>query len=328
MNIKGTSPLLQPYRFPFSSPLSYPRGSSILIAIMAEPFNHPSGGDNEPNNPPMNPPGNAPGNVDPPQYVEPLLTLEYIRSDRNVVAARPAHGRANNHSQLILDEKEHLSLIFTALERTTTAPNPITVAGWHKFLNAIFNRWTTRSPAPKNPVLPLKKFTETHIRVGTLKHDHPLSDAQLKDGVRLQRAERKEDQPVFFGLALDSQTGSILWTWRDAKCAGINPEHVTLDDGMNSHTIRREAMINYDNFELPRIREYNSALVIACARRAIKRWVEAGTGRFCLLEPSDIPSDLKRPVSAIVMARDEGRRLIAAAAEAEENVADMEDEVI
>ncbi|KIL96258.1 hypothetical protein FAVG1_01002 [Fusarium avenaceum] len=294
-----------------------------------EPDNSPM---NPHNNPPMNPPGNAPGNAHgnfgPPPYVEPPLTLEYIRSDRNAVDARQAHGRASNHRQLTLEEKEHLSLIFTALKRTTHAPNPITVAGWHNFLNAILTCWTTRSAAPKNPVLPLKRFTETHIQVGTLKCDHPLSNAQLREGVRVQKDERKRGAPVFFGLTLDYETGSVLWTWRDAKCVGISSDHVRLDEVMNSHTIRREAMINYDSFELSRIREYNKALVIACARRAIKKWVEAGTGRDCDLEQSDTPSDLKYPMTAAVMARDEGRRLIAAAAEAAENVENISDDII
>jgi hypothetical protein len=290
---------------------------------MAEPFIYVIDDDDEAINPsvtpPINPPNNAPNSVAPP------LTLEYVMGDQNVVDARPAHGQANNHRQLILEEKEHLFKIFSALKRTTNAPNPITVAGWHKFLDAIFNRWTTRSPAPKNSVLPLKKFTETHIQVGTLKHDHPLSDAQLKEGARVQKDERRRGAPVFFGLTLNYETGSILWTWRDAKCAGISPDHVTLDHGMDSVTIRREAMMNYDNFELPRIRDYNLALVIACARRAIKKWVEAGTGRQPNLDISDLPADLKRPVSAIVMARDDSRRVLAASTESLQSVAGLRD---
>ncbi|CAJ0539765.1 Ff.00g072160.m01.CDS01 [Fusarium sp. VM40] len=60
--------------------------------------------------------------------------------------------------------------------------------------------------------MPPRKFSETHIKVGTLNQDHPLSDAQLKDGTRVQKQERSRGAPVFFGLALNYETGSILWT--------------------------------------------------------------------------------------------------------------------
>ncbi|KAH6968668.1 hypothetical protein DER45DRAFT_607400 [Fusarium avenaceum] len=251
---------------------------------MADRFVHHNDGDNGPDNPPMNPNnnnpmnpnnnnplGNAPDNVDPPPYIEPLLTLEYIR------------------------KKERLSLIFKALERTTSAANPVTIAGWHKFLNATFSRWTTRSAAPKNPVLPLKKFTETHIQVGILKCDHPLSDAQLREGVREQKDER------------------------------ISPDYVTLDPGMTSHTIRREPLMNYDFHELPRVRYYSKALILACAGRAVQKWVASGTVHRPHLDFDDLPTGLKTCIFASALAQEDSRRVLAASTESLQNPVGRQD---
>ncbi|KAM0221103.1 hypothetical protein ACHAQD_005859 [Fusarium lateritium] len=261
---------------------------------------------------------NAPNRGTRPRYIAPLLTQEYMLSDEDVVDSRTPPAHADSHE---------LFIIFTRLENRQP-PFQLIVANWDSFLDDIFKSWDTRSQAPANPVTPLRKFHQTHIQVGILKHDHPLSDAQLKDGVRVQKLERTRGAPVFLGLTLNYETGCVLWTWRDAKCAGVSREHVELDEGMTSHTIRREALINYDNFGLPRMQEPNLATIIACARRAIKKWVEAGTGRYCHLDYSDIPSDLKLPLLATVMAQDEGRRLVAAFAEAAENFEHVEDEVI
>ncbi|SPJ73719.1 uncharacterized protein FTOL_03449 [Fusarium torulosum] len=257
---------------------------------------------NPPTNPPINTPINTPNNA--PNSIAPPLTLEYVMGDQNVVDARPAHGRADSHEQLTSEEKLRLLTLFTYLETTRDPPFVLTTAHWHSFLNDIFGRWTTAS----NPPTTLSCLPESSWR--------------------LISGSASSSMTIPFPITSSRQASDCRKGSRDAKCEGISPDHVSLDQVMNSHTIRREAMINYDNFELPRIRKYNKALVTACARRAIKKWVEAGTGRYVHLDHSDTPADLKRPVSAIVIARDEGRRLIAAAAEAEENVADIEDEVI
>ncbi|KAM0235658.1 hypothetical protein ACHAP5_009628 [Fusarium lateritium] len=296
---------------PINNPRHVPPRGPTETPPVNPPVNPPVPANNPPVNPPVGPQGggffNAHNRGTRSRYVAPLLTQEYMLSDEDVVDSRPLPAHANKNSR---------------------PPFQLTVANWDSFLDDIFKSWDTRSQAPANPVMPLRKFHQTHIQVGRLKHDHPLADAQLRDGARVQKIERTRGAPVFFGLTPNYETGCVQWFWRDAKCASINPDHVTLDEGMDSHTIRRDALKNYNFHKLPRMREHNLASNIACARRAIKKWVEAGTGRYCHLDYSDIPSDLKLPVLATVMAQNEGRRLVAASAEAAENFEHVDDEVI
>ncbi|KAF4958248.1 hypothetical protein FSARC_11046 [Fusarium sarcochroum] len=110
----------------------------------------------------------------------------------------------------------------------------------------------------------------------------------------VQKPERLEDAPVFFGLTLNYETGSLAWTWRDAKCSGLDPEYVVFNDGMDSVTIRTEAMLNYDEHERTRVRNYNKQLIIACARRTIKKWAQAGTDADPRVDVEDRPHDIER----------------------------------
>ncbi|EXK39150.1 hypothetical protein FOXG_19000 [Fusarium oxysporum f. sp. lycopersici 4287] len=81
---------------------------------------------------------------------------------------------------------------------------------------------------------------------------------QIKSGVTEQRPERCANTPVYFGLTLNYEAGSIFGSGK-------------------TKAIRAEAIYNYDAAEIRRVRDYNRDNVRANARRAIKKWSQEGS---------------------------------------------------
>ncbi|KAH7164603.1 hypothetical protein DER46DRAFT_661730 [Fusarium sp. MPI-SDFR-AT-0072] len=153
----------------------------------------------------------------------------------------------------------------------------VTVSDWNRFLTDVFSGWNTLQRAPKDPVLSNKSIHDSHIIVGKLNVTLPLTKEQIKSGVTEQRPERCANAPVYFGLTLNYETGSILWTWKDEGGSNLHPDNVRLDPDMDDVKIRAEAIYNYDAAEIRRVRDYNRDNVRANARCAIKKWSQEGS---------------------------------------------------
>ncbi|KAM0557085.1 hypothetical protein ACHAPJ_005348 [Fusarium lateritium] len=243
-----------------------------------------------------------------PEPVKPEITIDRVQADRQVVASRGPNARVTRHSQLTMREKSKLLDTFLDMEDVADPPIVSTVTDWDRLLNSLFEDWNARQNAPKNPILPDRKLEHTHLKVGHLRENLPLTDAQ-KAANAVQKAERSADAPAYFGLTLDYGTGAVLWTWRDSKNARLSPKYVELNQGMTDVTIRIEAIQDYDSKERTRIRNYNKQLVLACARRSIKKWAKQGTARPPRVDLEDHPQDIQKMVFAAPFVKAESLRL-------------------
>ncbi|KAJ4267486.1 hypothetical protein NW762_003593 [Fusarium torreyae] len=271
-------------------------------------------GDGAPN--PLNPPNpHAPPGEAPPDHI----TINQIRQDRQVQAGRPRNSRISRHTQLTVREKELLFDYMQSMAMTADPPFVITVPDWYRFLRGLTEGWSTTMKAPKTPKnITTRQFEHTHIEVGYLRENLPLTVAQKASG-DVQRPERCAGAPAFFGLTLHYETGAVQWTWRDAKCSGLSPDYVVLNEGMTPVSIRADAMLNYDQHERVRVRNYNKELIIACARRTLKKWAQEGTGGNPETDIEDCTQDLQRLYLAGPSAQAESVRLTKAVASYMEN---------
>ncbi|KAF4458022.1 hypothetical protein F53441_176 [Fusarium austroafricanum] len=157
-------------------------------------------------------------------------------------------------------------------------------------------------------LLPMTLFLHTHIKVGTLTQDLPLSREQVAAG-RQQKAARLAGKPVYFGLMINTDTNLVEWTWRDENFSLLNSKYVRLDEGKTLTSIRSEAINNYDHRERIRTCEHNKNIILACARRALQKWVAAGTDVYPIVHNEDMPRGILRYVFAADIVEADVRRL-------------------
>ncbi|KAF5678394.1 hypothetical protein FDENT_8970 [Fusarium denticulatum] len=216
-----------------------------------------------------------------PQYIDPGLTQEHVLSDIHVLPHRPAGQHVTKHTQLTSHEKVMLFLVFQRLRDNANPPYRLTVSDWQSFLNALFDNWNSRFDPPADPELPARQGKQAQLEVATLNQDHPPSIARQR---------------------------SVLWTWSDSQKQGVSHQYVTLDRGKTEVSIRQELIQRYNYWERQRIKQHNKDLLVACRRRAIKRWVHDGTGRVSVLNPDEHPK-LQKLVLACNIGRSDAARL-------------------
>lgn len=78
---------------------------------------------------------------------------------------------------LTLRELQSLSTVLQSL--WTIRGIPAKIAEFQRFIYHVFHTWNSSSPISPLPVLRDHFFTETRIRVGILKENHPLNARQI-----------------------------------------------------------------------------------------------------------------------------------------------------
>ncbi|QPC72578.1 hypothetical protein HYE68_003330 [Fusarium pseudograminearum] len=211
------------------------------------------------------------------------LTMDGIQGAFDFVRGRPSGAIINNENDLSLRELQALSTFLQSLSETMNAP--ATIADFRRFLLNIFDGWNSVSQVPPHPLVPKRKFMDTHIKVG---------------------------QPVYFGLSINYETNVVHWDWRDSKNAGISPDYVALDPEHNDVTIRTQAMLRYDSAERNRIRTYNCSVLTNCAQKTITKWARAGTAQDPVISDVDRPLGLLELLLSGPIGRADARRMIQA----------------
>ncbi|KAF4954359.1 hypothetical protein FGADI_5299 [Fusarium gaditjirri] len=164
---------------------------------------------------------------------------------------------ANHHKwtprHIIVDEAARLNENTTFMLQPQTPPIMLTITGYRKFLENLFEDWNSALDAPENPVLPMRTSKQTTICVGGLAQDLPLpAENQGTDTVLDEW--RKVHAPVYFEMTLDYENGTVLWTWKDKRNRGFHPEYVGLTDGKTEITIRIQLLNQYESKERIRIK--------------------------------------------------------------------------
>ncbi|UZP45971.1 hypothetical protein NXS19_013783 [Fusarium pseudograminearum] len=108
------------------------------------------------------------------------LTMDGIQGAFDSVRVRSSGAIINNENDLTLRELQALSTFLQSLSETMNAP--ATIADFRRFLLKIFDGWNSVSQVPPHPLVPKRKFMDTHIKVGFLREDHPLSRNRSVEG--------------------------------------------------------------------------------------------------------------------------------------------------
>ncbi|CAG7563674.1 unnamed protein product, partial [Fusarium equiseti] len=210
---------------------------------------------------------------EPPDQRPPLGSIA-IHDTMQYLPVRQPGTRIRTATQLSLQELVALSQKLKALEEHTS--QPVTMDDFRRMLQNVFDGWDTSFTLGRPPALLERKFGDSRIQVGILVQDHPLTAEKARAGGAVSAAHRAE-QPVFFGINIQYEDGTVDWAWRDRSNAGISPRYVRLDEGMTPISIRTDAMIRFDTTEYLRIRAYSSALLNLSVRTTIKRFAVTGT---------------------------------------------------
>ncbi|KAF5550238.1 hypothetical protein FPHYL_9422 [Fusarium phyllophilum] len=141
-----------------------------------------------------------------------------------------AGARLSRVTKLTVAHHQALLPLLLRLSATQTPGVDITVGHWKDFKMEIVAGWNSQQRASADPVPPKKKREDAHIHVGTLRVTLPLTKEQIKKGVTVQVKERRAGEPAHFGLTLNYETESILWTWRDENFQGVPADAVRIND--------------------------------------------------------------------------------------------------
>ncbi|KAJ4131009.1 hypothetical protein NW768_006549 [Fusarium equiseti] len=156
-----------------------------------------------------------------------------------------------------------------------------TTEDFQAFLSSVFVNWHFDSPVEDDPSFPAVAFRETRVEVGILKKAAPSN--------RANASVRAAEQPVYCGVNLSYDTEGIHFTYQDANGTSIPYDLIELKPGWNHAHMRYMAITNYDSQLSRCVRRYNSALIVTCARRSIKKWAKYGTLEDPDIEPDDMP---------------------------------------
>ncbi|KAH7185100.1 uncharacterized protein B0J16DRAFT_371951 [Fusarium flagelliforme] len=226
------------------------------------------------------------------------------------VQSRNAGTPIFNQHQMTLQELLCLTQILKSLQHRTE--QPVAMLNFRSILEYSFNGWNTTHHVGHPPALAERKFNESRIQVGFLSQDHPLPAGKTRNGQQV-RAARRAGQPVFFGVGLQYEDGTVDWAWRDKNNAGVSPRYVTLANGKTATSIRADAMVHFDMAEYDRIQVYNSRLVAYHLRCITKKWAEVGTAVKADIEMEDQPRGFAAVQLSIPIALEQGERLLEAA---------------
>ncbi|KAI1071591.1 hypothetical protein LB507_005003 [Fusarium sp. FIESC RH6] len=240
-----------------------------------------------------------------PQSPHAPLSFDEIHDTMQYAQSRHPGVSIFNQHQLTVHELHALTRLLRSLEQHNGIP--VTMRDFRRMLEKAFNGWNTNCPIANPPVLPVRKFADSRILVGSLTQDHPLTTETARNGNRVPAA-RRACQPVFLGVDLQYEDGTVDWAWRDQDDAVVSPRYVRLDNGKTATSIRADAMVRFDREECLRIQTYNSALIDISVRTIVKKFADVGTALYPDIDEEDRPrgfatAQLARPIAQAQAAR-------------------------
>ena len=185
-------------------------------------------------------------------------------------------------------------------------------------LNYTFNGWDSSQGAGQLAPLVDQKFEESRVQVGFLSQDHPLPAGRGQGQVP---AARRAGAPVFFGITLQYEDGTVDWAWHDRHNSGVSPRYVTLSNGKTQRSIRKDILVHFDKMEYDRIRVYNSRLAVYHVRCIIKKWANRGSTAYPRIDNEDHPRNFAPARLAIPVAHEESQLQLAASQDSREEMA-------
>ncbi|KAF4986867.1 hypothetical protein FDECE_15737 [Fusarium decemcellulare] len=220
-----------------------------------------------------------------------------IRQDPNLVATRPAGALVTDPSHLTAAEKINLIDLIEAYASMYDPPTKIQQHDLEGLLTSVFGGWDTSVDEDEiqNPILEKRSVPETRLHVGHFRVTLPLSKNQKAKSLP-QKPERMAGAKAYLSLALNPERMASAKTY--LSLAFMNSEQELLLPGWTINTAKAKAVRNYDTAEKTRIAQYNFELIVACARRWIKRWAADGTDVQPVANANDIPNNIQPLVLA------------------------------
>ncbi|KIN04940.1 hypothetical protein OIDMADRAFT_177292 [Oidiodendron maius Zn] len=137
------------------------------------------------------------------------------------------------------------------------------------FWHCVFDRWTS-AKKPTMPRYKNRQAADSSVEVGIFKCDLPAG----KGGeVQIQRLK---GAPAFLKVHVGGSAKSLSWLWVDSVGQTVNQSYIDLFDGQPLQSFFKDAVIQYDRAELPRLCQWNSRLAVYITRRRIFYWTKNG----------------------------------------------------
>ncbi|KAL6919756.1 hypothetical protein FSST1_003782 [Fusarium sambucinum] len=172
-----------------------------------------------------------------------ILTRAIISSFTDVARGREPGIPIKAHCKLVTEEKQKLGEWLRRSSRATGHNLRVTIRDFHCYLDAILKYWSSESSVPGEPSLRNRSSFETSIEVGAFKVNAPLRSISPRKTVTVLESD----------------------------------DIISFTPGLEQEEIHDRAIANYDHYKLERVRSHNSAIIVDCARRAIKVWTQCGT---------------------------------------------------
>ncbi|KAH7197305.1 uncharacterized protein B0J16DRAFT_366531 [Fusarium flagelliforme] len=78
-------------------------------------------------------------------------------------------------------------------------------------------------------------------------------------------------------VSFDHEMDGSIFIQKDCNGSKVPYDIISFTPGFHRVEVHDQAIAEYDHHELQRIRRHNTAIIVACARRAIKTWAQRGT---------------------------------------------------
>lgn len=148
------------------------------------------------------------------------------------------------HNQLVAEEKQKLDDWLCRSSMVTDPNICVTTEDFRRYLDAIFEDWSSESSVPNGP---------GHL-------------------------DQSDSKPVFCSLTFDHEMDGSVFIQKDRNGSKVPHDIISFTPGFHGVEIHKQTIAEYDHHELQCVRRHNTAIIIACARRAIKIWAQRGTG--------------------------------------------------
>ncbi|KAL4730127.1 hypothetical protein ACLX1H_002158 [Fusarium chlamydosporum] len=162
----------------------------------------------------------------------------------------------------------------------------------------IFEGWNSNPAAGPEPVEGGPSSTLTSIKAGVLKVNAPLTREQIDKSIEVRKDCRLAGANAFCGVTINYYIDEVAFYLKDSRNAGVSFNIVQWANSWTWHDVQYHAINNYDHHELERVRTHNSAVIVSCARRVIKKWAQRGTEFDGDVDMEDRPKGLIKAVLA------------------------------
>ncbi|KIN05951.1 hypothetical protein OIDMADRAFT_49453 [Oidiodendron maius Zn] len=195
-----------------------------------------------------------------------------MRSD-----ADPANSRAlAAWADLSENEKPAVGRIVSLTKRTrepdAAAVGASTTSNYYSAAMGIFSR---DLPAVESQ---LEEFGSSAREVYKAFPNTPRKSKKTTEQILGGEAQpqRLKGAPAFIKVHVGGTAKCLNWLWIDSASRAVNQSYIEFFNGQPLESFIKDAIIQYDSAELPRLCQWNSKLAVYIVRRRIKNWTENG----------------------------------------------------